>query len=123
MKIGLRGRSDPARALPKATPELIAAALAEGCRAEAFAALEARMFRQLPQHDVLVKALRDAGPLPGAQEVRVTGARGSEEGADLSTAGELAMLRLCPGRLRGGARSLLRRDGALGGALPGPAAA
>ncbi len=70
-------------------------------RAEAFAALEARMFRQLPQHDVLVKALRDAGPLPGVQEVRVTGARGSEEGADLSTAGELAMLRLCPGRLRG----------------------
>ncbi len=70
-------------------------------RAEAFAALDTRMFRELPQHDAFAAALRDAGPLPGVQEVRVTGARGSEEGADLATTGELAMLRLGPGRLRG----------------------
>ncbi len=70
-------------------------------RAEAFAALDGRTFRALPQHDVFEKALRDAGSLPGVQELRVYGALGDEEGADLSPSADTASLRVCLRRVRG----------------------
>lgn len=75
-------------------------------RGEAFAALDTRMFEELPQHDLFVGALRDAGPLPGVRELQVCCVAGSDEGADLNPSGEMAILRLRPRRVGGDARAL-----------------
>ena len=75
-------------------------------RAEAFAALEARMFKTLPQYDIFEEALRDAGPLPGLREVQVCRAVGDDEGADLNPSGDMAIVRVRPRRVGGDARAL-----------------
>ncbi len=75
-------------------------------RGEVFAALETRMFEELPQHDLFVRAVRDAGPLPGVRDLQVCCVGGRDEGADLEPSGEMAILRLCPRRVGGDAGAL-----------------
>ncbi len=64
------------------------------------------MFEELPQHDLFVRAVRDAGPLPGVRDLQVCCVGGRDEGADLEPSGEMAILRLCPRRVGGDAGAL-----------------